>query len=97
MLCCMAVAAHTQTVDYWPACAPCLQATLQAMLRRMAVEHPYHVLYHLFALANGDCGDDGKKISSTTSKAAMELNIDHEKVAAAKCVIESVKAHSSSR
>ena len=67
------------------------------MLRRMAVEHPYHVLYHLFALANGDIGDDGKKISQATSKAAMELNIDHEKVAAAKSIIESVKAHSSSR
>lgn len=38
------------------------QESLKQLLLRLAVDHPYHSLYHLFALANGNRDRHGRKI-----------------------------------
>ena len=39
-----------------------LQESLRQLLLRLAVDHPYHSLYHLFALANGNRDRHGRRL-----------------------------------
>ncbi|KAL3152004.1 hypothetical protein ABBQ32_001124 [Trebouxia sp. C0010 RCD-2024] len=69
------------------------QATLQSLLERLAVEHPHHSLYQLFALKNGNRGKDGKAAQAGDVVGGMAVTVDHDKVAAAHDLIAVVAAN----
>lgn len=70
-----------------------VQATLQSLLERLAVEHPHHSLYQLFALKNGNRGKDGKAAQAGDVVGGMAVTVDHDKVAAAHDLIAVVAAN----
>ena len=70
-----------------------VQATLQSLLERLAVEHPHHSLYQLFALKNGNRGKDGKAAQAGDVVGGMAVTVDHDKVAAAHHLIAVVAAN----
>lgn len=69
-----------------------VQATLQSLLERLAVDHPHHSLYQLFALKNGNRGKDGKAAQAGDVVGGMAVTVDHDKVAAAHDLIAAVAA-----
>lgn len=69
-----------------------VQATLQSLLERLAVDHPHHSLYQLFALKNGNRGKDGKAAQAGDVVGGMAVTVDHDKVAAAQDLITAVAA-----
>ena len=69
-----------------------VQATLQSLLERLAVDHPHHSLYQLFALKNGNRGKDGKVAQAGDVVGGMAVTVDHDKVAAAHHLITAVAA-----
>ena len=70
-----------------------VQATLQSLLERLAVDHPHHSLYQLFALKNGNRGKDGKAAQAGDVVGGMAVTVDHDKVAAAQELISVVGAN----
>ena len=74
-----------------------MQAALQDQLVRLGCEHPYHTLYHLFALKNGNLGKDGRPSASGTNAGGMLQMIDHSKIEAATAVLHRIQQSSSSR
>ena len=69
-----------------------MQATLQSLLERLAVDHPHHSLYQLFALKNGNRGKDGRAAQAGDIVGGMAVSVDHDKVAAAHHLITAVAA-----
>lgn len=70
-----------------------VQATLQSLLERLAVDHPHHSLYQLFALKNGNRGKDGKAVQAGDVVGGMAVTVDHDKVAAAQELLTVVGAN----
>lgn len=69
------------------------QASLKELLLRLAVDHPYHSLYHLYALANGNRDQLGRKLTGQAdSGGGMERTIDQDKVAAAQELLDTTRA-----
>ena len=64
-------------------CLDVMQATLQKLLQRLAVDHPHHTLYQLFALKNGNRSKDGRVAQAGDVVGGMTVTVDHDKVAAA--------------
>lgn len=60
-----------------------VQATLQTLLQRLTVDHPYHTLYQLFALKNGNRGRDGREVGAGNVVGGMSVSVDRDKVSAA--------------
>ncbi len=71
-----------------------MQGALQNQLVRLGSEHPYHTLYHLYALKNGNLGRDGQPTASGTNVGGMLQLIDHSKIAAASAVLQKIQATS---
>lgn len=65
------------------------QAALHAQLRRMAVEHPFHVLPCLLALANGNRNAAGQQVTPTVNPDKM--HVDWDKVNAALQLLQEVR------
>lgn len=63
---------------------------------RLAKDHPYHTLYQLFALKNGDRGRDGKRIPAGGGgyMAGTTQAIDFDKVAAADSILSQYRSSS---
>lgn len=55
------------------------QSTLNDLISRMAIDHPYHVLYQIFALRNGNLGSGGKVERGPVSM-VMSRDVDLDKV-----------------
>lgn len=72
-----------------------MQATLQALLQRLAIDHPFHSLYQIFALKNGNRGKDGQKIQAGDVYGGMSISVDRDKVAAATQLLRAVASHPS--
>ena len=72
-----------------------LQEALQDELVRLGCEHPYHTLYHLYALKNGNRGRDGQPSATGAHAGGMLQLIDHSKIAAASAVLQTIHAKSS--
>ena len=53
------------------------------LLQRLTVDHPYHTLYQLFALKNGNRGKDGKEVKAGDVVGGMTVTVDRDKVSAA--------------
>ena len=70
-----------------------VQATLQSLLERLAVDHPHHSLYQLFALKNGNRGKDGRVAQAGDVVGGMAVTVDYDKVAAAQDLITAVGAN----
>ena len=68
---------HLQEYVCW------LQATLLALLQRLAIDHPHHTLYQLFALKNGNRGKDGKAVQAGDVVGGMSVTVAYDKVQAA--------------
>eukprot|EP00884_Botryococcus_braunii_P019002 jgi/Botrbrau1/5786/Bobra.0155s0009.1 len=75
------------------------QDLLAELMLRLAKEHPYHTLYQLFALKNGDRGRDGKRVPAGGSgpMAGTTQTIDYDKVAAADSILAQYRASSRDR
>lgn len=69
------------------------QVTLQRLLQRLALEHPHHTLYQLFALKNGNRGKDGRAVQAGDVVGGMAVTVDHDKVAAAQDLISIVSSN----
>ena len=74
-----------------------MQAILQDQLVRLGREHPYHTLYHLFALKNGNLGKDGRPSASGLHAGGMLQLVDHSKIEGATAVLLIIQQSSSSR
>ena len=72
----------------------CMQEVLQKALVILGSEHPYHTLYHLYALKHGNLGPDGRPSAPGTNAGGMLRLIDHSKIAAASTVLDSIRASS---
>ena len=72
-----------------------MQATLQALLLRLAVDHPFHTLYQIFALKNGNRGKDGREIQAGDVHGVMSITVDRDKVAAATNLLRTVASNPS--
>lgn len=59
------------------------QATLLTLLQRLTMDHPYHTLYQLFALKNGNRGKDGREVKAGDVVGGMTVTVDRDKVSAA--------------
>jgi hypothetical protein len=55
------------------------QAILASLLVRLAVDHPHHTLYQVFALKNGNRGRDGKPEAGGVG-GGMSYTVDLDKV-----------------
>ena len=69
-----------------------VQATLTALMERLAGDHPHHTLHCLMALKNGNRGRDGRRVDEVThaTRDALVHSIDFDKVAAAQNVLNNV-------
>lgn len=64
------------------------------LMERLAEQHPHHVLHHLMALKNGNCGRDGNRVSQDAAqRGAMVHFVDFDKLWAADAVLNSLCAH----
>ena len=72
-----------------------LQDTLQALLKRLAIDHPFHTLYQIFALKNGNRGKDGREVQAGDVYGGMSIGIDQDKVAAATKLLRAVASNQS--
>ena len=63
------------------------QAVLWALLQRLGVEHPYHSLCQLLALARGNLGKSGKPVSQGSDAAH---HVDIAKVVAACTLLQRI-------
>ena len=63
------------------------------MLTKLGVEHPYHTLYHLLALSNGNRGSDGRPVRDPlAATGGMSHAVDPAKVAAADSMLRKIAA-----
>ena len=60
---------------------------------KLGSDHPYHVLYQLFALKNGNRGKDGRVSSQVQAHGGMQQTVDVDKIQAAAAVIERIARH----
>ena len=61
---------------------------------KLGKEHPYHVLYQLLSLQNGDRDKNGRATGVTSSaKDGLQQNVDVDKIQAATMVIQQIAAH----
>lgn len=68
-----------------------------ALLEKLGVEHPYHILYHLLALSNGTRGTDGRRVRDPlAATGGMSHAVDPAKVAAADSMLRKI-AHAPHR
>ncbi|KAL6779607.1 ATM1 [Auxenochlorella protothecoides x Auxenochlorella symbiontica] len=72
-----------------PAAGPGFQAVLTELLERLCRDHPFHALFQVLALKNGDRGRDGRR---GVSRPGMTYAVDHAKVAAAEALVARLKA-----
>ncbi|KAK9806879.1 hypothetical protein WJX72_005975 [[Myrmecia] bisecta] len=69
------------------------QGTVAALLERLAREHPYHTLYQLYALKNGNRGRDGQVTGQQGNVGGgMAHSADMDKVAAARAILDRLAA-----
>lgn len=68
--------------------APAFQALLTELLARLCRDHPFHALFQVLALKNGDKGRDGRR---GTPRTGMTYAVDHAKVAAAEALVARLK------
>lgn len=62
-------------------------------MERLARDHPFHTLYQLFALKNGNRGRDGQVMTSAGNVGGgMAHTADMDKVAAAEDILKRVSA-----
>lgn len=76
----MLTLAFTPTHSLTPSCCLCVQSVLTEALFRMAGDHPYHCMYPLIALSNGDTeeGEPAAKnahIRHTTNTARVSRGV----------------------
>lgn len=61
--------------------APHIPQTLASILERMALDHPYHTLYSLVALRNGNLGRNGQPVPTAAVAGALaRQEVDMDKV-----------------
>ena len=60
---------------------------------KLGRDHPYHVLYQLFALKNGNRGKDGRVSSQVQALGGMQQTVDVDKIQAAAAMIERIARH----
>lgn len=70
------------------------QSALNDLIARMATDHPYHVLYQIFALKNGNLGSKGKVESGPVSM-VMSRDVDLDKVSNDAMVGTYIEQHAS--
>ncbi|KAH7622345.1 putative Serine/threonine-protein kinase ATM [Nannochloris sp. 'desiccata'] len=68
------------------------QSILHRMLERLAKEHPFHTLLHIFALKNGNRGSDGHVVQGGVGGGELTYVADQDKVTAAGSVLQHVAA-----
>lgn len=68
------------------------QKVVRLALARLARDHPYHTLYQIFALRNGNLGPDGKPTRGNDQFGVMSHNTDLDKVAAAEQFLSNLVA-----
>ena len=60
-------------------------------MTQLGVDHPYHVLYQLLALQNGDRGINGRaRGAEGQGQGGMQQTVDREKVEAATAVVAEI-------
>eukprot|EP00798_Chlamydomonas_sp_ICE-L_P015052 gene15052-21129_t len=70
------------------------QRELHVSLIRLAQEHPYHTLFHLSSLKNGNLGPDGKKIKGNEFHGIVTHSTDLDKVNTAEELMQRVAKRS---
>lgn len=60
---------------------------------KLGVDHPYHVLYQLLSLQNGDRDSRGQAGSLASNQGVMQQNVDVDKIQAAASVIQQIAQH----
>jgi len=73
-----------------PPRGPNLQEALARLMTQLGIDHPYHVLYQLLALQNGDRGMNGKPRGAEQGQGGMQQTVDTEKVDAATAIIAKI-------
>lgn len=68
-----------------------LGSTVATVVEQMCTAHPYHMLWHVFAISNGDRMVDGSRNSNPKMRGGMELVVDDTKVRAAQSLLASVR------
>lgn len=68
-----------------------MQDTLRALLLRLAVDHPHHVLPQLLALSHGDLGRNGKP--ELPGNNVLRQQVDHDKITAARDLLRLIGQH----
>ena len=89
----------TCTVIYSGICAVCgrclgvrlfvFQANLGTLMVKMGTDHPFHALYPLFSLSNGDRGRNGKVVPTTAKP--FKQRVDTDKIQAARDVLTEIQ------
>ena len=72
-----------------------VQEVLANFMVKLGIDHPYHVLYQLLSLQNGNRDNKGQIDNSGTNKGGLQQNVDVDKVQAAASVIKKVAQHPS--
>ncbi len=72
-----------------------MQEVLANFMVKLGVDHPYHVLYQLLSLQNGNRDNKGQIDNSGTNKGGLQQNVDVDKIQAAASVIKKVAQHPS--
>lgn len=67
-----------------------MQAALSGLLVKLGRDHPYHVLYQLLSLQNGDRDAHGNADSLGSSRGGLQQNVDVDKIQAAALVIQQI-------
>lgn len=64
-------------------------------MTKLGIDHPFHVLYQLLSLQNGNRDNKGRVDNSGTSKGGLQQNVDMDKIQAAAAVIQKIAQHPS--
>ena len=64
-------------------------------MTKLGIDHPYHVLYQLLSLTNGNRDNKGQVDNSGSSKGGLQQNVDVDKIQAATAVIRKIAQHPS--
>lgn len=67
-----------------------VQDVLSGFLAKLGIDHPYHVLYQLLSLQNGNRDNKGNVDNSGSSKGGLQQNVDVDKIQAAASVIRKI-------
>lgn len=63
---------------------------LSDLMVKLGVDHPYHVLYHLLSLQNGNRDKQGKASSAASNQAGLQQTVDLDKIQAATSVLQQI-------